>query len=907
MAHKKGSNAGSRRSGRRKGYYDTLFGRHTELKTRLSYAAGGLGVLAGIAVVIVALYAVLLIPLAPSLKELESARAERPGKVLAADGEEIAQLQRIPRTWVALKDISPHAVDALVAAEDHRFYAHGGVDMRRMFTASVRTLFGDSQGASTLPMQLARNLFPEEIGQSPALTRKLKEIITAYKIEKVFTKDEIIEAYLNSVPFLYNAFGIERGARTYFGKPASELDVVESATLIGMLKGTWYYNPVLHPKRAKNRRNVVLAQMVKRGKLDAGSYEELKSRPVGLDFEPLPVRSSQAPHFTEMVRRTVKAWADENGYDIYADGLVVHTTLDAGLQKIATQAVQQRLDALQAVVDVEWGRPTLRLISGDAGAYKGERNRVEPFGHFWNSKADLVNDFIRSTPRFKTAVDAGKEQAAVLNRLRRDGAFMDSLRAVKTRLETGFVALDPRTGHVKAWVGSRSYGRDQFDHVGLARRQPGSTFKPFVYATALEQGYSPEDRFWDQEVEIPIDGDQVWRPTNAEGVSGREMTLREALAQSKNTVTAQLIYEIGPKRVAELARDMGVNKSELDPVPSLALGASAVTLLEMVSAYGTIASGGTYHEPLYITRIDDARGHTLVSFENGSEDVLPEETALTLIDMMRGVINDGTGQRIRSVFGIEADVAGKTGTTQDNADGWFILMHPDLVAGAWVGFNDQRITFRSNYWGQGAHNALYVVGDVFRKAAASGELRPGREFPPPPLRRFEDDHDSWFDRLEGWFGRTIERAIGDRSGEESRRETRRERTVPDAPNPPRSPESPGREDRRERDERKEDDVQQKRRERLERALEEVERMRKRARERIEESQKQWRDEKERSTPSAKPERERRSPRNKQPDRQDAESTDRIRSDRRPDIRKETDSQRAEPPASKKEQSERVGW
>jgi len=644
--------------------------------------------------VLLLLYVLVLIPFTPSIGDLRKAKSEKPAMVLSADGKELAVFKRANRDWVKLADISPNVVAALISTEDHRFFEHHGIDLKRTASAALHTFSGDRQGGSTITQQLARNLFPEEVGRAPTLTRKIKEAITALKIEAVYTKNEILETYLNTVPFLYNAYGIEMAARTYFDKSADTLDVLESATLIGMLKGTSYYNPVLNPERSVERRNLVLGQMVKHQKLAAAKLESLKKRPLKVEFERQTELLGPAPHFTQQLRRWLIEWADRNDYNIYADGLVVRTTIDSRLQKLANQAVKRQADRLQGVADAEWGQR-----SG------------------WGAKKDLVHAFVRESREYKAAKDSGLTDQQALKQVQADPALMRTLRQDKTRLQAGFLALDPRNGHVMAWVGSRGFDQDQFDHVQQARRQPGSTFKPFVYGAAFEQGAKPTDSFIDQAVEIPLEGGAVWRPTDGGEPSGRTMSLREGLVYSKNTITAQVMQTVGPAKVAKLAQAMGVRQSKLEQVPSLALGTSPVTLKEMVSAYSTIANSGSYIEPMLVTRIEDRNGRVLEQFQSKSpEQAMSIAAAQTLVDVMRGVIDRGTGVGIRSRFGIQADVAGKTGTTQDNTDGWFILMHPHLVSGAWVGFNDNRITMQSNYWGQGAHSALPIVGDFFQQA-----------------------------------------------------------------------------------------------------------------------------------------------------------------------------------------------
>ena len=623
---------------------------------------------------LVLLYVLVLIPFTPGIGDLRKAKSEAPSLLLASDGSVMAEYKRINRDWVTLDAVAPSVVDALIATEDHRFYEHHGIDFRRLAGAVLSTLSGDLQGGSTITQQLARNLYPEEIGRAATITRKVKEAITAIKIEAVYSKQEILETYLNTVPFLYNAFGIEMAARTYFDKSADELDVLESATLIGMLKGTSYYNPVQNPERAVQRRNLVLSQMAKHGKLDTARVEKLVKRPLKLDFERQVEPLGPAPHVAQHLRKWLIAWADHQGYDINADGLRIHTTLDADIQKAATQAMARQMTQLQTLAD------------------RGRK--------------------------------AGQERAV---------------------LQAGFLALDPRSGAVRAWVGSRDFAQEQFDHVSQARRQPGSTFKPFVYGAAFMQGFSPTDTIVDQAVTIAAQGSAVWTPSDATGPSGLPTSLRDGLVYSKNTITAQLMQKVGPARVGQLAQAMGVRESKLDLVPSLALGTSPVTLIEMVAAYGTIANGGHYLPPMLVRRIEDRNGRLLQQFEPVKErdQAMPRAHALTLVNAMRGVIDEGTGTAIRYRYGIRADVAGKTGTTQDNTDGWFIMMNPQLVAGARVGFNDNSVTMGS--WGQGARSALPMVGEVFQKAFRNRWLDANVEFdiprprppppPPPPERR----------------------------------------------------------------------------------------------------------------------------------------------------------------------------
>ena len=734
------------------GYFRAVIDPTLNTRVRIISGAKGLAALGLLGLALLCAYAVLLIPFTPSISDIRKANIDQPSVLISADGKRLATFKPMNREWVHLKQISPHVINALIATEDHRFYQHFGVDLLRTATGLARFFIGNPEGGSTLTQQLARNLYPE-VGRKRTITRKIKETITAIKIEYAYTKNEILETYLNTMPFLYNAFGIEMAARTYFDKSAQKLTVIESATLIAMLKGTSYYNPMLNPERAFARRNVVLSQMVKRGVLSQGDFDKLKARPIRLYFERQPELVGPAPHLAAQIRKWLIDWADRNDHDIYAEGLIVHSTIDSRLQALANQAVNLQMEALQAVADVEWGVSSDRLLSASASVYVDQRRRVQPFGHFWRTKAGLIDAFIRESTAYRSAVDSGVTPETALAQLKSNKEFMAKLRAEKTRLQAGFVAIAPATGQIKAWVGSRNFNTDPFDHVAQARRQPGSTFKPFVYGAALEQGMSPDKRFVDRAVEIPLPDGTVWRPADLSPPSGRSMTAREGLIYSKNTITAQVMQEIGPRKTAELARRMGINQSKLDEVPSLALGTSPVTPLEMVAAYSTLAAAGEYRQPIFITRITDKNGNVLARFGNENQRVISDQTVGNLINMLRDAVDKGTGQAIRAQFGVRADVAGKTGTTQKNTDGWFILMHPRLVAGSWVGFNDSRITMRSNYWGEGGHNAVLLVGDFFQHILDAGLIDEGARF--PYARPSDSILEPYLDAAKDWFFDTL--------------------------------------------------------------------------------------------------------------------------------------------------------
>lgn len=723
---------------RHPGSYVAALGRRIGNRFRERRGRGAAVLLISTAGLLVAGFAVMVALLlsVPEVDRLGRSDFEQSTIVYTADGEELTRFYNENRTWVTRDSIAPVLIDALLATEDRRFYEHWGIDIGRTLAASYETVTGERQGGSTITMQLARNAFPQ-IEDDPVLKRKIREWMTALRIEREYSKDEILEIYLNSVPFNYDAFGVQAAAHTYFSKDAADLDTLQAATLVGMLKGTTLYNPVINPEASRERRNVVLRQMQEAGHLSAADADRLSDRETETQFSPVTPTNNLAPYFADYVRDELNEWAAENGYNLYRDGLRVHTTLDAGLQREAEEAVSDQLDYLQAVVDVTWSQPNVPLTRGSRAAFEDVRSRVEPFGYFWESNPDVLPELIRSSSRFRALTEQGASEEAVLERLKEDDAFVDSLKSVYSTLQAGFVAMDPSNGHIRAWIGGRDYGQYPFDHVAEAKRQPGSTFKPFVYTAALDQGISPLDSLRDAEITYvaPRTG-RRWTPGNFGSESGEMMAVRDGLALSKNTVTARLILEVGPQRVVDIAHRMGI-QSDLNPVPSLALGTSEVSLLEMVGAYGTIADNGTYHEPIGITRIEDVEGRRLATFSADSREGVRAELAYGVLDMMRGVIDYGTGVRMQSQYGARADLAGKTGTTQRGADGWFMLLHPNLVMGSWVGFPSPALAFRTRYWGQGSHNALRIVGDFYADAGLPPNARfeaPAGYSPPSPGR-----------------------------------------------------------------------------------------------------------------------------------------------------------------------------
>ena len=616
------------------------------------------------------------------------------------------------------------------------------MDMVRTLAIPYHLMMGRRQGGSTISQQLARNLY-KEIGQAFSVSRKFREMITAVQIEKNYTKREIIEMYLNTVEYSNSAFGIEAAARTHFNKPAAELNVTEAATLVGSVNAVYAYNPRLFPERSKQRRDIVLTLMNRQGFIDANTMADLKSEPIQLDYQPPSKAGRVSRYFGEYVRQNVTDWAEENGYDIYTDGLVIHTTIDSRLQKHAERAMRTKLDSLQKIFESEW-------TSRNSGVY---------MDRLWDEFPTFKDSFLEDTDEYKNGFQKYDTniRKVVLDSLKSDSMFVDSVMKSRTRLEAGFVAVDPTNGNVLAWVGGSNYGNVQFDHVYQSRRQAGSTFKPFVYAVAIDNGYKPYHKFSKYPTKFYDRNGNVWAPKDEAVASGPIMvSLREALARSMNNVTVRLLPEIAgapdtnelwrldpaARKIKEMASNLGINMSNSPAYPSIALGTAEVSLLEITSAYTTFANQGVHIDPIAITRIEDREGNVLVEYHpDYRQEVISPETAYIMTDLMRGVIRggegyNGTGVRLRNVYGVRQDVAGKTGTTQNSADNWFIAMMPHIVMGAWVGGEDRRIRFPTdlNYSiGQGARTALPIVGEFINMVTDDPDAYWAYDsFTPPP-------------------------------------------------------------------------------------------------------------------------------------------------------------------------------
>lgn len=633
------------------------------------------------------------LPDSQSLKQIQNPIAT---EVYSADGVLMGTYYIQNRQYLEPSEIPETIKDALVATEDIRFYSHKGIDTRSLFRVFFKTLLlrkEGSGGGSTLTQQLAKNLYPRSNKGSLSMpVNKVKEMATARRMEKVYTKDEILEMYLSTVPFGENTFGIKAASRRFFNKDPQDLQLEEAAVLVGMLKATQSYNPVRNPERALARRNVVMAQMEKYGYMDAKVADSLQTIPLELDYHPLPHNAGIAPYFREFIRKEMDLWCQEHKknesepYNLYTDGLKVYTTIDSRLQEYAEEAMKEHMAHLQKIFEKQWrgaklwkGLTEKQLLINYDGEYRSE---------------------MAAEPKHKMEVftwDGNQE---------REYNTLDSIKHYLGLLQAGFLAMDVQSAEIKAWVGGINHEYFKYDHV-LAKRQAGSTYKPLVYLEALEQGFAPCDYFPNDSVVYEEFDD--WTPRNADRAYGGYYSMNGALVHSVNTVSVDILMQVGIDSVLELSQNAGI-ESELPAVPSLALGTGAVSLFEMVGAYQAIANMGIAKEPLYIKRIEDRNGKVLEERIPDAEvsPICRPENAEVMIQMLRGVVNDGTAAGLRMKYGISADIAGKTGTTQNYTDGWFIGFTPGLVAGAWVGGDLQNVRFQNMRYGQGAYTAMPI-------------------------------------------------------------------------------------------------------------------------------------------------------------------------------------------------------
>ncbi|MGB5895889.1 MAG: PBP1A family penicillin-binding protein [Ignavibacteriaceae bacterium] len=619
----------------------------------------------------------------PSIEELENPRPQLATKVFSADGQLIGKFFIENRTESDIDSLPSYLIQALISTEDRKFYDHWGVDLIRFFQAMVKNVmrFSFREGASTITQQLAKNLYElktQSENKFDTGVRKIREWISAVQIEKRFTKNEIIELYLNVSYFGRSSFGVEAASRAYFDKSATDLTLPESALLIALLKSPRDYDPIRNYDRSVSRRNLVMHNMVVTAMLSSDEYEELKIQPIVLASDQRAFLQSEAPYFLEYVRLQMKSLSDKYGFDLYRDGMNIYTSLDLGMQRIANEVSAKHIAEFQILFDEKWSwRENESLLT------------------------ELIDAAVKYSKEYKSAVTK-EEKADIYNKLKAEDSFVDSFKTIVTRIEVGFVVIDPKTGYIKALVGgvNQQFGRG-LNHVTGMRRQPGSSFKPFVYSTALENGYYPAYTLLNQKFDY-----NGWSPGNSSDTYSGYETMRWGLAHSVNVMTGRMtISDIAPPRqVVKIAQRMGIH-SNLDPYPSIALGTSEITPLEITSAYGTFPNGGVYIEPISILKIEDNNGIVIEEFNPKYVQAITSETASIVVNLMEGVVSSGTAVGVRKYFQYPA--AGKTGTTQDYSDAWFVGYTPELVAGVWVGFDDHRVKF-TDWYGQGAKAALPI-------------------------------------------------------------------------------------------------------------------------------------------------------------------------------------------------------
>ncbi|MDG5491165.1 penicillin-binding protein 1A [Psychroserpens sp. SPM9] len=658
------------------------------------------------------------------------------------------------RTPVDYEELPKQLVDALVATEDIRHYEHAGIDFRGTMRAIVK--MGRGGGASTISQQLAKQLFTKQVSSNKIqrVFQKVREWVIAIRLERQYTKEEIIAMYFNIYDFGNNADGIRSASRIYFGKEPKDLELKESAMLVGMFKNSSLYNPRPHrnPEGVKNRRNVVLAQMNKYEYITEAVKDSLQQTELDLNYSPESHREGTATYFRAYLDKFMKDWIKNNPkpdgsrYNLYNDGLKIYTTIDSRMQTYAEEAVGRHMPRLQAEFDNQ-NTP--------------DRNKTAPFLDLDPQEIkDLMNSSMKRSERWRVMKAQGKSEKDIKASFEKptqmsifawkDGQPseidtimkpIDSMRYYKSFLQPGMMSMDPQTGHVKAWVGGMNFRHFQYDHVKLGKRQVGSTFKPFVYATAIDQLHlSPCDTLPRQQITIEAGkygNPDPWTTKNSSGRYDGFLTLKDALANSVNTITARLMDKVGPQPIVDMARNLGID-SEIPAVPAIALGTPDISVYEMVAAYATFANKGVYNKPVMVTRIEDKNGTVLYQFTPETKDVLSAEVAYTTVNLMQGVVESGSGSRLRDSwranqtlykeiitgypYELTNPIAGKTGTTQNQSDGWFMGMVPNLVTGVWVGAEDRAAHFRHISYGQGASMALPIWGMYMKACYGDEEL-----------------------------------------------------------------------------------------------------------------------------------------------------------------------------------------
>mgnify|MGYP001113672487 CR=1 FL=1 len=687
----------------------------------------------------------------PDHTVLENPKTNLATEIISSDGKTLGKFYfNDNRTPVGYEDLSQNLVQALIATEDERFMDHSGIDARGTLRAVVK--LGSGGGASTISQQLAKQLFHGE-GSTNIIERilqKAKEWIIAMRLERQYTKEEIIAQYFNIYDFGNNADGIRSASRIYFGKEPIDLNINESAILAGMLNNSSLYNPRRNPEGVTNRRNLVLRKMVRNEYISQTVCDSLITTPLGINYNPESHREGIATYFRAYLDRFMKDWIKNNPkpdgskYNLYNDGLKIYTTIDSRMQQYAEEAVQQHMPRLQAEFDhqnIPSRNPTAPFLELDKSEIDALLNRSMRQSERWRK---MKYDLHKSDEEIKESFYKPTEMSVFSWKGEIDTIMkpIDSMRYTKRFLHPGMMSMDPLTGHVKAWVGGMNYRHFQYDHVKTGKRQVGSTFKPFVYAAAIDQLHlSPCDMLPRSQITIEAykyGNPESWSPKNDDGDYGGSITLMDALANSVNTVTARIMDKVGPQTVVDLVQKLGV-ESEVLPVPSIALGTADLSVYEMVGAYAAFANKGVYTKPVMVTGIVDKNDTVLYQFTPETRDVLSEETAYVTVKLMEGVTRSGSGARLRTSgaetyradyreiitgypYQFTNPIAGKTGTTQNQSDGWFMGMVPNLVTGVWVGAEDRSVHFGNITYGQGAAMALPIWAVYMKSCYADKEL-----------------------------------------------------------------------------------------------------------------------------------------------------------------------------------------
>lgn len=659
----------------------------------------------------------------PDYEELRSIKQANATELISIDGKVLGRYFIENRVDVQFSEIPPFLIHALLATEDTRFFEHKGIDIRalfRVFFKSILLMDESSGGGSTLSQQLAKNLFPRKsywLASMPV--NKFREMITAQRLEKIYSKEELLNLYLNTVPFGGSIYGINVASQTFYGKKPTKLNIAEAALLIGMLKGPSLYNPVNHPERALNRRNTVLSQMVKYDYLTETDFQRLSSTSLNLRYNPQGRNTGLAAYFREYIRPELEKIVggikkpDGNYYNLFTDGLRIFTTLDYYLQLFSEQAVKEQMPQIQANFFREWrnGKPWrsdafLWNIAKQSDRYK----QLENAGA---TQTEIEENFNRPIPMQMFAWNNSLSVERIISPL-------DSIKISLQILQAALLSLDPKSGAVRAWIGGNHFGYSQFDHVN-ANRQVGSIFKPIVYAAAIQEGLNPCTYYPNEQFSYPDYED--WKPENADNIYGGFYSMGGALSKSINTIAVQVLFATGIDEVREMGKALGIT-SNIPKAPSIALGSAELSLYEMTNVYATLVNKGIKSIPHYLLRIETKEGKVIYSAPQQKRvQAIDPYTSETLLPMLKSTVNSGTGSRLRSTFGLKMALAGKTGTTQNNSDGWFIGASPNLVTGVWVGASLPAIHFRTTASGQGAATALPIFGSYYHRLAQSPGLR----------------------------------------------------------------------------------------------------------------------------------------------------------------------------------------